>query len=102
MRCDCSTAAARGAGGTVVDPKIVAALVDRQDSQPLGELTGREREILSMMAEGRSNAWICEQLVVSLRTVETHVGNIFMKLGLANSGDDHRRVLAVLQYLRAA
>jgi DNA-binding NarL/FixJ family response regulator len=91
-----------GSGGSVVDPEVVALLVGRQtETGPLEDLTPREREILGFMAEGRTNGWICEYLVLSPRTIETHVGNIFAKLGLAETGDDHRRVLAVLTYLRA-
>lgn len=92
-----------GAGGSVVDPQVVSHLVGRNDGEgsPLDELTDREKEILSMMAEGRSNTGIGERLVLSPRTVETHVGNIFGKLGLSEGADDHRRVLAVLTYLRA-
>ena len=92
-----------GEGGSVVDPEVVSFLVGKREEEdgPLGELTGREREILAMMAEGRSNTGICERLVLSPRTVESHVGNIFSKLGLAAAADDHRRVLAVLAYLRA-
>ena len=90
-----------GAGGSVVDPEVIAALVGRRrDSGPLDELTEREREILALMAEGLSNAGICERLVLSTRTVETHVRTIFQKLGLAASEEGNRRVLAVLQYLR--
>jgi DNA-binding NarL/FixJ family response regulator len=91
-----------GGGGSVVDPEVVAALVGRrsESSSPLEELTSREREILGLMAEGRSNVGICERLVVSPRTVESHVRTIFRKLGLEAADDDHRRVLAVLQYLR--
>lgn len=91
-------------GGSVVDPEVVALLVgSRQDNgkAALEQLTDREREILGMMAEGRSNTGICERLVLSPRTVESHVGNIFGKLGLTEAPDDHRRVLAVLAYLRA-
>jgi DNA-binding NarL/FixJ family response regulator len=90
------------AGGSVVDPEVVAALVGRQrDSGPLDELTEREREILELMAEGRSNAGICDRLFLSPRTVESHVRTIFRKLGLDETHDDHRRVLAVLAFLRA-
>ncbi len=91
-----------GSGGSVVDPEVIATLV-QQPSAPdvLDGLTEREREILGLMAEGRSNAGICERLVLSPRTVETHVRAIFQKLGLAPADDDHRRVLAVLTYLRA-
>jgi DNA-binding NarL/FixJ family response regulator len=89
-------------GGSVVDPEVVSALVGRRrDDGPLVELTDREREILGLMAEGRSNAGICERLFLSPRTVESHVRTIFRKLGLEETHDDHRRVLAVLAYLRA-
>ncbi|MDX6688569.1 MAG: hypothetical protein QOG15_26 [Solirubrobacteraceae bacterium] len=92
-----------GEGGSVVDPEVIAALVDRPAaaSGDLDELSAREREILGLMAEGRSNAGICDQLVLSRRTIESHVRTIFLKLGLAPADDDHRRVMAVLTYLRA-
>jgi DNA-binding NarL/FixJ family response regulator len=91
-----------GAGGSVVDPEIVAALVGRRrDGGPLEAMSRREREILELMAEGRSNAGICERLFLSPRTVESHVRAIFKKLGLQEAHDDHRRVLAVLAYLRS-
>lgn len=91
-----------GEGGSVVDPEVVSALVGRRrEPGALDELTDREREILGLMAEGRSNHGICEQLVLSPRTVESHVRTIFRKLGLGETEDDHRRVLAVLTYLRA-
>ena len=90
------------AGGSVVDPEVVSALVDgNRSGGPIGELSDRESEILSLMAEGRSNAGICERLVLSPRTVESHVRTIFRKLRLEETHDDHRRVLAVLAYLRA-
>jgi DNA-binding NarL/FixJ family response regulator len=91
-----------GDGGSVVDPEVVAALVGRRrEPGLLDDLTDREREILALMAEGRSNSGICERLVLSTRTVESHVRTIFRKLNLAETHDDHRRVLAVLAYLRA-
>jgi DNA-binding NarL/FixJ family response regulator len=68
---------------------------------PLHELTAREREVLALMAEGRSNMAICAQLFLSPKTIEAHVKHIFMKLGIDESADDHRRVLAVLAYLRS-
>lgn len=91
-----------GDGGSVVDPEVVAALVGRRrPAGPLDELTERERECLALMAEGRSNAAICERIFLSPRTVESHVRTIFRKLDLDETHDDHRRVLAVLAYLRA-
>ena len=90
-----------GEGGSVVDPDVVAALVGRQrEPGPLAQLTDREREILALMAEGRSNTGIGERLFLSQRTIESHVRSIFRKLGLDEAPDDHRRVLAVLAYLR--
>jgi DNA-binding NarL/FixJ family response regulator len=89
-------------GGSVIDPEVVARLLGRQRrDSPLDELTAREREILGLMAEGRSNQAIADRLVVELKTVEGHVRRIFSKLGLEPAGEDHRRVLAVLAYLRA-
>ncbi|HEY7267612.1 MAG TPA: response regulator transcription factor [Solirubrobacterales bacterium] len=91
-----------GAGGSALDPEVVSALMGRtREDDPLEELTPREREVLGLMAEGRSNAAIAEQLVVTDRAVEKHVTSIFSKLGLAASGEDHRRVLAVLRFLEA-
>ncbi len=88
-------------GECVLDPTIVTRLVDRpRPSGPLDELTDREREVLGLMAEGRSNGGICERLFLSPKTVESHVRQIFMKLDIDGSPDDHRRVLAVLAYLR--
>jgi DNA-binding NarL/FixJ family response regulator len=72
----------------------------RKQTGPLDELTPREREVLSLMAEGRSNRGICEKLVLSPKTIETHVHSIFTKLRLSQEPDDHRRVLAVLAFLR--
>ena len=90
------------AGGTVLDPEVVSRLMTRRArSGPLAALTPREREVLSLMAEGRSNAAIAGILVVSEKSVEKHVGNIFSKLGLPPSDADHRRVLAVLRYLES-
>ena len=89
-----------GAGGSALDPEVVSVLMGRsRDDDPLTELTPREREVLGLMAEGRSNAAIAEQLVVTDRAVEKHVTSIFSKLGLPASGEDHRRVLAVLRFL---
>jgi DNA-binding NarL/FixJ family response regulator len=89
-------------GGTAIDPEVVAQLVGRRRvDDPLDALTAREREVLALMAEGRSNQAICRKLFLSPKTVETHVHSIFGKLRLPQEPDDHRRVLAVLAYLRA-
>jgi DNA-binding NarL/FixJ family response regulator len=89
-------------GGTAMDPQVVSQLVGkRRKDDPIDELSPREREVLELMAEGRSNAGICAKLFLSSKTVETHVSSIFNKLRLAQAPDDHRRVLAVLAYLRA-
>ncbi|BCJ66168.1 response regulator transcription factor [Polymorphospora rubra] len=89
------------AGGTVLDPEVVGQLlVRRRRDDPLRELTPREREVLSLMAEGRSNTAIARALVVSDGAVEKHVRNIFTKLQLPPDEEQHRRVLAVLAYLR--
>jgi DNA-binding NarL/FixJ family response regulator len=91
-----------GTGGSALDPEVVSVLMGRaREDDPLEELTPREREVLGLMAEGRSNAAIAEQLVVTERAVEKHVTSIFGKLGLTASGEDHRRVLAVLRFLEA-
>jgi DNA-binding NarL/FixJ family response regulator len=88
-------------GGSVIDPEVVALLVNRRRARgPLDELTDREREVLALMAEGRSNQAICDSLFVTVKTVETHIASIFSKLELTPAPDDHRRVLAVLAYLR--
>jgi DNA-binding NarL/FixJ family response regulator len=88
-------------GGTALDPEAVAQLfAARRREGPLQELTPREREVLELMAEGRSNAGIARAMVVTEGAVEKHVSSIFGKLGLPPSGDDHRRVLAVLAYMR--
>jgi DNA-binding NarL/FixJ family response regulator len=89
-----------GKGGSAVDPEVVAQLLGRhRPDDPLDELTGREREILALMAEGRSNAGIGHKLYLSPKTVETHVHAIFRKLGLQPSEDYNRRVQAVIAYL---
>jgi DNA-binding NarL/FixJ family response regulator len=91
-----------GKGGTAIDPEVIGQLLGRRREEgPLDELTPREREVLELMAQGLSNRGICEKLVVSPKTVETHVNSIFWKLGLLPAQDEHRRVLAVLAYLRA-
>jgi DNA-binding NarL/FixJ family response regulator len=90
-------------GGSALDPEVVAFLLGRRRREdPLEELTPREREVLELMAEGRSNHAIAEQLVVTERAVEKHVTSIFGKLGLPQATEHHRRVLAVLRYLQAA
>jgi DNA-binding NarL/FixJ family response regulator len=89
-------------GGSALDPEVVSQLVGRaRRDDPLAELTPREREVLELMAEGRSNNAIAEHMVVTERAVEKHVTSIFGKLGLAPAPEDHRRVLAVLAFLRA-
>jgi DNA-binding NarL/FixJ family response regulator len=88
------------AGGTVLDPEVVAQLFARRRRDPLDELTPRERDVLELMAGGRTNAAIARTLVVSDGAVEKHISSIFAKLGLPPSDDDHRRVLAVLAWLR--
>jgi DNA-binding NarL/FixJ family response regulator len=89
-------------GECVVDPTIVSRLIHRRRAEsPLDELSEREREVLGLIAEGRSNGAVARQLFVNHKTVEAHVRQIFLKLGLVESPDDHRRVLAVLAHLRA-
>jgi DNA-binding NarL/FixJ family response regulator len=88
-----------GSGGTALDPEVVAQLLSRRST--LDVLSPRELEVLGLMAEGRSNAAVAAQLVLTVGAVEKHVANIFTKLRLPPSGEDHRRVLAVLAYLRA-
>lgn len=88
------------AGGTVLDPQVVASLLQR-NRDPLAALTPREREVLEQMAQGRTNAGIATALFVGVGAVEKNVTAIFQKLGLEDSGSDHRRVLAVLAWLRA-
>ncbi|WP_431221091.1 response regulator transcription factor [Leifsonia xyli] len=87
------------AGGTVLDPQVVRQLLTRR-TDPLATLTPREREVLELMAEGRTNAAIAARLVIGVGAVEKNVTSIFQKLGLEDSGDDHRRVLAVLAFLQ--
>jgi serine/threonine-protein kinase PknK len=90
-------------GGSAVDPALVQELVAaRRPNNPLDELTGREREVLALMAEGRSNAGIGQALFVTEGTVEKHVRAILMKLRLPDSAENHRRVLAVLAFLDAS
>jgi DNA-binding NarL/FixJ family response regulator len=91
-------------GGSALDPQVVSRLLSAQAQEhedALAELTPREREVLELMAEGRTNAGIARRLWLTEKTVETHVRSILMKLGLQVSQDDHRRVMAVLAYLRA-
>jgi DNA-binding NarL/FixJ family response regulator len=88
-------------GGSALDPDVVQAMVGRQRRDSLvDDLTARERDVLSLMAEGRSNRGIADHLVVTVAAVERHVTSIFLKLGLQQAPEDHRRVLAVLGYLR--
>src|SRR6266568_1271532 len=90
-------------GGTALDPTVVSRLVgSRRGRGPLDELSARERQVLELMAEGRSNQGIAARLVITERAVEKHVTSIFQKLRLPAASDDHRRVLAVLTYLRAS
>ena len=90
------------AGGSVIDPEVVAQLVGRRRTHdPIQELSERERQVLALMAEGRSNQAIGERLFLSPKTVEAHVHSIFTRLDLVATPDDHRRVLAVLAFLRA-
>ena len=91
-----------GAGGSALDPEVVAQLLARSRRRdPLDRLSPREREVLGLMAEGRSNAAIARELVVSEGAVEKHISNIFMKLDLPPTETDHRRVLAVLRWLES-
>jgi DNA-binding NarL/FixJ family response regulator len=90
------------AGGTALDPEVITQLLGAsRHASSLATLTAREREVLALMAEGRSNSGVADRLVISERAVEKHVGNIFSKLGLPASEADHRRVLAVLAYLES-
>jgi DNA-binding NarL/FixJ family response regulator len=89
------------AGGTVLDPEVVSQLFARRRRDPLATLTPRERDVLGLMAEGRTNAAIARKLVVTEGAVEKHISSIFLKLDLPPSDDDHRRVMAVLTWLAA-
>jgi DNA-binding NarL/FixJ family response regulator len=90
------------AGGTVLDPDVVTSMLSHRDrSQPMARLPAREREVLGLVAEGRSNAAIAGKLVVTPKAVDKHINSIFMKLDLPMDADDNRRVLAVLRYLQA-
>jgi DNA-binding NarL/FixJ family response regulator len=89
-----------GDGGTALDPEVVSQLLGRRGASPVDQLTHREREVLELMAEGRSNAAIAAALVLTVGAVEKHIASIFQKLRLAPSDTDHRRVLAVLAYLQ--
>ncbi len=88
------------AGGTVIDPEVIAAIMSRRRQQPIDRLTPRERDVLGLMAEGRSNAAIAAQLHVTERAVTKHTNSIFTKLDLPVAADDNRRVLAVLAWLQ--
>jgi DNA-binding NarL/FixJ family response regulator len=89
-------------GGSALDPQVVATLISPGPGEALRELSEREREVLSLMAEGLTNAGIARRLVLTERTVESHVRNVLMKLDLAEGEDGHRRVLAVLAYLNSS
>jgi DNA-binding NarL/FixJ family response regulator len=88
------------AGGSALDPEVVARMVGRKQDDPLEQLTPREREVLELMAQGLSNKGICEKLVLSERAVERHITGVLSKLGIPATGHEHRRVLAVLAYLQ--
>jgi DNA-binding NarL/FixJ family response regulator len=88
-------------GGTVLDPEVVSTLLSRRKDDPIERLTAREREVLALMAEGRSNAAIAARLYVTEKAVSKHTNSIFAKLDLGPDSDDHRRVLAVLAYLQS-
>ena len=87
------------AGGTVMDPEVIAQLLTSHPRDPIADLTPRERQVLALMAEGKDNAAIAARLVITENAVHKHIGNIFTKLGLAPDDSGHRRVLAVLTYL---
>lgn len=90
-----------GQGGSALDPEVLSRLVSHRGDDPLSDLTAREREVLGLMAEGRSNKGIADRLVLTERAVEKHVGSILTKLRLPAAPEDHRRVLAVLTFLRS-
>src|SRR5262245_7793393 len=91
-----------GGGGSVIDPEVVGQLLGRpRERGPLDELTPRERQVLELMAEGRSNQGIADALGLNAKTIEAHINGVFLKLDLEPAPEDHRRVLAVLTYLRA-
>jgi DNA-binding NarL/FixJ family response regulator len=90
------------AGGSALDPKVVASLITRNNDDPLDELTMREREVLELMAQGLTNAGIAKRLHLSERTIEAHVRHVLMKLNVPETDDSNRRVLAVLTHLTAA
>jgi DNA-binding NarL/FixJ family response regulator len=89
------------AGGSALDPEVVSRMVGKRDDDPLQELTPREREVLELMAQGLSNKGICDKLFLSERAVERHITGVLTKLGIPTTGQEHRRVLAVLAYLRS-
>lgn len=89
-------------GGTAIDPIVISQLAGRRPTDdPIEDLTARERQVLALMAEGRSNPFIARELVVTIPAVERHITSIYAKLGLRSNGDDHRRVRAILRYLAA-
>ena len=88
------------AGGSALDPEVVSRMVGRHQADPLADLTPRERQVLELMAQGLSNKAICDELVLSERAVERHITGVLSKLGIPATGQEHRRVLAVLAYLR--
>ncbi len=91
-----------GGGGSALDPEVVAQMLGRhRRDDPLADMSPREREVLALMAEGRSNQAIADELVITVHAVEKHVSAIFAKLGLSPTAEDHRRVLAVLTFMRA-
>jgi DNA-binding NarL/FixJ family response regulator len=87
-------------GGSALDPEVVSQMVGRKKDDPLADLTPREREVLELMAQGLSNKAVCEELVLSERAVERHITGVLSKLEIPTTGHEHRRVLAVLAYLR--